>query len=67
LSSKIILLRKKSSREICRKSHQIEYVPHGEGKKGRREKVEPVIMPNIITSGLKKGGGGVYTPGVLFG
>ena len=46
---------------------QIEYVPHGEGKKGRREKVEPVIMPNIMTSGLKKGGGGVYTPGVLFG
>lgn len=44
----------------------IEWIPSAE-KRERRQKVEPVLLPNIVTGPSKRGGGGVYTPGVLFG
>jgi len=48
-------------------SKGIDYVGEQDGGKRIREKVEPDIRPNILTTITKKGGGGVYTPGVLFG
>ena len=52
------------------KFEPIEYKPQGNFTNGGhkvRKKVEPNIKPNIVTSSTKRGGGGVYTPGVLFG
>lgn len=52
-------------------SQGIVYGGTGEGDGSRdsrkRQRVIPNIQPNIVTSITKKGGGGVYTPGVLFG
>eukprot|EP00391_Amoebophrya_sp_Ameob2_P014086 CAMPEP_0178999886 /NCGR_PEP_ID=MMETSP0795-20121207/10349_1 /TAXON_ID=88552 /ORGANISM="Amoebophrya sp., Strain Ameob2" /LENGTH=336 /DNA_ID=CAMNT_0020692789 /DNA_START=101 /DNA_END=1111 /DNA_ORIENTATION=+ len=45
----------------------IEWIASGEPPKGPRAKVEPIIQPNIMTTPGKKGGGGILTPGVLFG
>ncbi|CAD7964359.1 unnamed protein product [Amoebophrya sp. A25] len=45
----------------------VVWMPSGEPKVTRREKVEPVLQPNIMTTPSKKGGGGILTPGVLFG
>ena len=45
----------------------IVWMPSGEPKVTRREKVEPVLQPNIMTTPAKRGGGGILTPGVLFG
>jgi len=51
---------------------EYEYVPHMDTKKDpleTKEKYPKDYMPprNILTNPAKKGGGGVYTPGVLFG
>lgn len=44
----------------------IEYIPSGEGTR-QRHKIDPVIMPNIVTNPGRKGGAGTIVPGVLFG
>ena len=52
-------------------SQGIDYQMQGEGDGSRharmRQKVEVNIRPQITSTVTKKGGGGVYTPGVLFG
>lgn len=52
-------------------SNGIVYGSLGDGDGSRearkRKRVEPNIQPNIVTTVTKQGGGGVYTPGVLFG
>lgn len=49
----------------------VEYVPHATGNEDPKEKYakykDHTPLRNLVTSPLRKGGGGVLTPGVLFG